>query len=51
MCNNIKCALLSYLSIVSYAFNKMNSRKCKLNFMILQTKLVIGSTNFSGLLN
>jgi hypothetical protein len=29
----------------------MNLWKCKLNFMILQTNLVIGSTNFFGIMN
>jgi hypothetical protein len=29
----------------------MNSHKCKLNFMILQTNLAIGSTNFIGIMN
>ena len=29
----------------------MNSQNCKLNFMILQTNLGIGSTNFVGIAN
>ena len=29
----------------------MNPHKCKLNFMILQTNLTIGSTNFIGITN
>ena len=29
----------------------MNSQKCKLNFMILQINLAIGSTNYIGIMN
>ena len=35
----------------AYSFGKINARKCKLNFMILQTDLAIDSLNFNGILN
>ena len=31
-------------------FGKMNSHKCKLNFMVLQTNIALGSTNFIGII-
>ena len=34
-----------------YCFGKMNSQKCELNFVILQTSLAIGSTKFIGIMN
>lgn len=35
----------------AYSLGKMNARKCKLNFMILQTDLAIDSLNFNGIMN
>ena len=35
----------------AYSFGKMNSPKCKLNFMILQANLATDSTNFIGIMN
>jgi len=35
----------------NYFFGKIISQKCKLNFMILQTNLVVGSINFIGMMN
>ena len=34
-----------------YSFGKMNSHKCILNFMLLQTNLAIGDTNFIAIMN
>ena len=34
-----------------HSFGKMNSYKCELNFMILQTNLVIIYTTFIGIVN
>ena len=35
----------------NYCFGKMNSQKCKLNFMLLQVNLALGYAHFIGILN
>ena len=44
------CPTLIPYTLSSYSFGKTNSQKCKLNFMILQTNLAIGSSNFIGII-
>ena len=41
----------SFVIHITYSFGKMDSQKCKLRFIILQINLVLGSTNFIGIMN